>query len=82
MNCQIKKKMQAVDSFCCSFSVMTLLLSDMTFSTDHMIVCCHVYEQKTSCYDKNVTTPYPQSESAGYVKVRLIAAHYFVFYLF
>ena len=37
-----------------------------------MIVCLNVHQRKTSCYDKNAPTQWKESESAAYVKVKLI----------
>ena len=52
---------------------MTLTTNDMTLLTQDVSVCCHVHKRKMSYYDKNVRSPPPKSESAGYVKVKLIA---------
>ena len=52
---------------------MTYTTDDMTFLTHNMIVRIHIDKRKTSYHDKNVSTPPAESESAGYVKVKLIA---------
>ena len=52
---------------------MTLATNDMTLLTKDMSVCRYVYKQKMSYHDKNVPSQPSKSESAGYVKVRLIA---------
>ena len=55
------------------FNIITLLIYNMTQVTSVIAFCRDAYWQKMSCYDKNVATPQAESESAGYVKVKLIA---------
>ena len=45
----------------------------MTLLTKDMSDCRHVHKRKMSYHDKNVLSPPPKSESAGYVKVKLLA---------
>ena len=52
---------------------MTFATNDMTFVVIDMTIWCHTHKQKVSYYDKNASALWQQTESAGYVKVRLIA---------
>ena len=52
---------------------MTFDTNDMTLLFIDMVVWCHTHKQKVSCYDKNASALWHESESAGYVKVKLIA---------
>ena len=53
---------------------MTIATNDMTLLTKDMSVCRYDHTRKLSYHDKNVPCPPPKSESAGYVKVKLIAS--------
>ena len=57
----------------CNLNIMTLVSHDMTLLINDMSFCPNIHIQKTSCYDKNVIAQWRKSESAGYVKVKLIA---------
>ena len=48
--------------------------NDMTFLINEVTIRHHVHKQKMSYYDKNAPSQQQESESAGYVKVKLIAA--------
>ena len=52
---------------------MTFTTDDMTLLQKDMSVFREVHKRKMSYHDKNVLSPPPKSESAGYVKVKLIA---------
>ena len=52
---------------------MTIGTNDMTFVTNGLTTYRDTCEWKMSYHDKNVVSPQAQSESAGYVKVKLIA---------
>ena len=45
----------------------------MTFLINEVTSCHHVHKQKMSHYDKNASSQQQESESAQYVKVKLIA---------
>ena len=52
--------------------VMTFVTNDMTLVFIDMTVWCQNHTEKVSCYDKIASALWQESESAGYVKVRLI----------
>ena len=52
---------------------MTFVTSDMTLVFLDMTIWYHSHIEKVSCYDKNASALRQKSESAGYVKVKLIA---------
>ena len=55
---------------------MTLAKEDIAFRTHDMALYVCERGEKPSYYDKNTVSLHQQSESAGYVKVKLIASPY------
>ena len=67
---------EAVDSFLWQLYnlitiVMTFVTDDMTLVFADMTVWHHSHQKKVSCYDKIAAALWWESESAGYVKVKL-----------
>ena len=52
---------------------MTDNANGIAFLTNNMTTYHDIHKHKMSCYDKNAVNQQARSESAGYVKVKLIA---------